>query len=105
MCAGDSHQHDRIGWPQHADAMDHENIDHLPARAGLSHDFLERLFGHPRVVLQGHAGDVATFVHIAHQTDEACDSADRRIVLAQSGNLSAQLEFLGLDAHCHISHP
>ena len=39
---------------QTADAMDDAHPEQFPARLRLDHDVLERLFGHPWVVFQGH---------------------------------------------------
>src|SRR5512139_1854949 len=52
MRARHADEHDLVGGRERPDAMDDERVENVPARLRLVDDRGERLFRHPRIVLQ-----------------------------------------------------
>jgi len=64
------HQHDRVTQRERSVAVDHQGIEQFPAGARFGADFLQIAFGHPGVMLQGHAGDRLPLIEIAQAANE-----------------------------------
>src|SRR5258705_8017819 len=87
------HQHDLVGGLELAEAMDHRDIDHVPAPGRLVRDLGDLALGHPGVVLEGHR-------HVAPQPHEARDRADASVA-GELADLRAGVEVLPLDRDPH----
>ena len=98
-------QHDLVGRPHVADAMDHQRIDDIEALARLVDDRLQRLFRHAGIVLEGHRGDGVVLVHVAHGADERRNRTHARIARAQRRDLLAGVEVVAGDPDRHRGQP
>src|SRR3954447_15464085 len=89
----DHYQHDLLGGPKLAEAMDHRDIDHAPALRRLVRDLRDLALRHSGVVLERHG-------HISYQPDEARDRADASVP-GEPADLRAGIEILPLDRDPH----
>ena len=78
--------------------MDDQRFGQIPALVGLGADVLERLLGHPRIVLERHALDSGAVVGAANKADEARHRAHVVPPAAQRIQLQAHVEIARLDA-------
>ena len=103
MSARHNDQHDLVGRLERADAMDHQHIVDIPTHPRLADNFLQRLFGHARIVFERHLGDVRPFVQVAYHADETCNGTDLRIAVTHGRHFRSGIEIPGLYAHRHVS--
>ncbi len=84
--------------------MENLQTQQRPALLGLDGDLGQGLLGHPRIMLEKHAGHFLPGIEVAHIADKADHRADADIGRVQGIDLGTRIKRRVLDPNGHVAN-